>query len=194
MAVLTATAYTRQSQVKDYALVGSLGLQELHHPALLQEKVKESPNPVLCQFCNTLSAAEASKPTQVTGSQLASPTHSPGKGARVAEDLALELFMLLNTATLETRGSKVHVSRSRKTTTNHNSMDASKLHSAVTNCPKQKYRSLYRQVPPTAEGCHKSNQEEMLVVSTQNGSGDPLREQSHCPAVTSGVTGTRVLF
>lgn len=102
--------------------------------------------------------------------------------------------MLLNTAMLETRGSKVRASWSRKAITNHNSIDASKIHSATTNCPKQKYSSLYRQVPPIAEGYHKSNQEAMFAVSIQNGSGDLLREQSHCHAVTSGVTGTYVLL
>lgn len=103
---------------------------------------------------------------------MASPTHSPGKEASVAEYLVLELFTLLNAAMLEKGGSKACASQSRKTITNHNSMDASKIHSATTNCPKQKYNSLYKQVLPTAEGYHRCNQEEMFVSSIQNGSGD----------------------
>lgn len=43
MAVLTATAHTRQSQVKHHPLVGSLGLQELNHPAPLQEEGERIP-------------------------------------------------------------------------------------------------------------------------------------------------------
>lgn len=78
---------------------------------------------------------------------------------------------------LEKGGSKACASQSRKTIINHDSVHANKIHSATTNCPKQKYNSLYKQVLPTAEGCHKSNQEEMFVSSKQNGSGDLLSSQ-----------------
>lgn len=75
---------------------------------------------------------------------------------------------------LEKGGSKVCASWSRKTITNHNSIDAGEIHSATTNCPKQKYSSLYEQVLLIAEGYHKSNQEEMFVESIENGSRDPF--------------------
>lgn len=43
MAVLTATACTRQAQVKHHPLVGSLGLQELNHLAPLEEEGERTP-------------------------------------------------------------------------------------------------------------------------------------------------------
>lgn len=104
--------------------------------------------------------------------------------------------MLLNTAMLERGRWKVCASWCRKTVTNHNSIDAGEIHSATTNCPKQKYSSLYEQVLLIAEGYRKSNQEEIVVESIQNGSGDPfclhntLLRAKPLPAVTFGDSHT----
>lgn len=71
---------------------------------------------------------------------------------------------LLNTAMLEKAGSKACASQNGKTITNHNSIGACKIHSTITNCPKQKYSPLYKQVLLIVEGYHESNHKEMFLL------------------------------
>jgi len=102
---------------------------------------RNAPLVLLCRCCQhahrsrTAYLQQSTNTPQLAGSGFSSPTPAPGDEASAAEYLGLGLFTLLNSAVLEKAGSDTCLMEHKAC--NHNSRGACKIHSTITNCPKQ---------------------------------------------------------